>query len=432
MPVIAELYKHYTESNYTISTDTRKIEAGSMFFALKGENFDANTFAKEALEKGANWVVIDNENYQQESGTILVDNVLKTLQNLANYHRHQLKIPFIGIGGSNGKTTTKELLHAVLSQKFKTISTPGNYNNHIGVPLTILGIKPETEMAVIELGANRIGDIEELCLIAEPDYGMITNIGKEHLEGFGSLEGVAKAESELYYHLLKNNGLAFVNKDDEWLTRMASRLTKVNGYSCKNENTETYCQLVQDFPTIEFTYQSISFRSQLSGSYNFENIMAAVAIGQFFGLEAAQIKTGIESYVPKNKRSQIITHGTTMIFLDAYNANPSSMEKALENFARFNFPKKIAVLGDMFEMGEHAEHEHKLIYKYASSLGFDHLYVAGEHFKKQAFAKGMDGFDTAEEINILLKKENLENTAIFIKGSRGMAMEKVMEGILLI
>jgi UDP-N-acetylmuramoyl-tripeptide--D-alanyl-D-alanine ligase len=430
MVTIQQLYQYYTESNYTVSTDTRKIEPGSMFFALKGENFDANTFAAQALEKGAKWSVIDNPEFEQSSGTILVEDSLKTLQNLANYRRHQLKIPFIGIGGSNGKTTTKELVHSVLSQKFKTISTPGNFNNHIGVPLTILGIKPGTEMAVIELGANRIGDIEELCQIAEPDFGLITNIGKEHLEGFGSLEGVAKAESELYYHLLKSNGLAFVNKDDDWLTRMSSRLTKVQGYSCKDKLAETYCELIQDFPIIEFSFQSISMSSQLSGSYNFENIMAAVAIGYYFKVPTDLIKKGIESYVPKNKRSQIINIGSTMIFLDAYNANPSSMEKALENFARFNFPKKIAIMGDMFEMGDHAEKEHELIYNYANALNFNHLFVAGEHFKKQALANGNDGFETAKEINLLLKDLDLKDTAIFIKGSRGMAMENVLEGII--
>lgn len=430
MVTIQQLYQYYTESNYTVSTDTRKIEPGSMFFALKGENFDANTFAAQALEKGAKWAVIDNPEFEQSSGTILVGDSLKTLQNLANYHRHQLKIPFIGIGGSNGKTTTKELVHSVLSQKFKTISTPGNFNNHIGVPLTILGIKPGTEMAVIELGANRIGDIEELCQIAEPDFGLITNIGKEHLEGFGSLEGVAKAESELYYHLLKSDGLAFVNKDDDWLTRMSSRLTKVHGYSFNDKTSETYCELIQDFPTIEFSFQTTSMSSQLSGSYNFENIMTAVAIGQYFKVPTDLIKKGIESYVPKNKRSQIITSGSTMIFLDAYNANPSSMEKALENFARFNFPKKIAIMGDMFEMGDYAEHEHELIYNYANSLNFNHLFVAGEHFKKQALANGNDGFETAKEINLLLKDLDLKDTAIFIKGSRGMAMENVLEGII--
>ena len=430
MVTIQQLYQYYTESNYTVSTDTRKIEPGSLFFALKGENFDANTFAAQALEKGAKWAVIDNPIFAQLSGTILVEDSLKTLQNLANYHRHQLKIPFIGIGGSNGKTTTKELVHSVLSQKFKTISTPGNFNNHIGVPLTILGIKQGTEMAVIELGANRIGDIEELCQIAEPDFGLITNIGKEHLEGFGSLEGVAKAESELYYHLLKSDGLAFVNKDDDWLTRMASRLTKVHGYSCKDKLAETYCELIQDFPTIEFSFQSTSMSSQLSGSYNFENIMAAVAIGYYFKVPTDLIKKGIESYVPKNKRSQIITYGSILIFLDAYNANPSSMEKALENFARFNFQKKIAIMGDMFEMGDYAEHEHELIYNYANSLNFNHLFVAGEHFKKQALANGNDGFETAKEINLLLKDLDLTNTAIFIKGSRGMAMENVLEGII--
>ena len=430
MASIHELYQLYIECNYTVGSDTRKIEPNSIFFALKGANFNANAFARQAIEGGAKWAIIDEPEFEITGRTILVDDCLKTLQKLANHHRHQLKIPFIGIGGSNGKTTTKELVHSVLSQRYKTISTPGNFNNHIGVPLTILGIKPDTEMAVIELGANQIGDIEELCKIAEPDYGLITNIGKEHLEGFGSLEGVAKAESELYYHLLKSNGLAFVNLDDDWLTRMASRLTNVQWYATKTEKATTYCHLVKDFPNIEFTYNSLPINSLLSGSYNFENIMAAVAIGQYFEVSDQLIKQGIESYVPKNKRSQVITVGSTMIFLDAYNANPSSMEKALENFARFDFPKKIALLGDMFEMGTHAEPEHKLIYDYANSLNFDHLYVAGEHFKKQALANNKNGYNTAEEINVLLKTINLDHTAIFIKGSRGMAMENSLKGII--
>jgi UDP-N-acetylmuramoyl-tripeptide--D-alanyl-D-alanine ligase len=430
MSSIQEIYEIFINCNYTVCTDTRKIESGCLFFALKGDNFDANEFAAQALEKGAGYAIIDNQKFTTLPGTILVEDTLKCLQDLANFHRHQLNIPFIGIGGSNGKTTTKELLHSVLSQKFKTISTPGNYNNHIGVPLTILGIKPDTEMAVIELGANKIGDIEELCQIAEPNYGMITNIGKEHLEGFGSLEGVAKAESELYYHLLKSDGLAFVNQDDEWLSRMASRLKNITWYSYKNQSAQTFAKLNHDFPNIEFSFQGKTINSQLSGTYNFENILAAVAIGSHFGLSPDQIKAGIEHYIPSNKRSQILTSNTTMVFLDAYNANPSSMEKALENFARFNFPKKIAVLGDMFEMGEHAEQEHKLIYELGLNLAFDKLFVAGEHFKKQALSHGNDGFDSAAQINEILKHENLENTAIFIKGSRGMAMEKVLSGII--
>jgi len=430
MERIEKLYKHYQQCQYTVSTDTRKIVPGSIFFALKGDNFDANTFAGEALNKGAEWVVIDNPDYAVEGKTFVVDDVLETLQALSNHHRQQFKIPFIGIGGSNGKTTTKELVHSVLSEKFNTISTPGNFNNHIGVPLTLLGIKPNTEMAVIELGANRIGDIEELCAIAQPNYGIITNIGKEHLEGFGSLEGVAKAESELYYYLLKSNGLAFVNQEDEWLQRMASRLKRIHWYSKLNKLADTYCELKHDFPDIEFKLNHTTIKSSLSGSYNFENILAAVAIGLHFGLSEDNIKKGIESYIPKNKRSQTITRGSTMIFMDAYNANPSSMEKALENFARFDFPQKIAVLGDMFEMGEHAEKEHHLIYNYACSLKFDKLYVAGEYFKNQALLRGNHGYNTADEINAELKTMDLNHTAVFIKGSRGMAMENVLKGIM--
>lgn len=431
MSAIAQLYQHYKDCNYTVCTDTRKIIPGSVFFALKGANFDANTFAAQALEKGAALAVIDNPAFEQ-AGTFLVDDTLKSLQNLALYHRKTFRMPFIGIGGSNGKTTTKELVHSVLSQKFKTVSTPGNLNNHIGVPLTILGIKPDVEIAVIELGANKIGDVEELCGIADPDYGIITNIGKEHLEGFGSLEGVAKAESELYYHLLIHKGLAFVNADDDWLMRMAGRLEAKHLYSVKHKDAETYGKCISDFPEIEFEYAGLTIKSALTGSYNLENIMAAVAIGQYFGVKPNLIKEGIEQYIPQNKRSQIIKSGNTLVFLDAYNANPSSMEKALENFSRFEFSRKIAILGDMFEMGEHAEKEHQLIYQYASSLGFDKLWVAGEHFKLQALKQGGDGFNNAAEINELLKKESLNDTAIFVKGSRGMAMEKVLDGLNLV
>lgn len=422
------LYQKLQNCNFKISTDSRNIEIGSMFFALKGENFDGNKFAESAVNNGTIWAVIDDRRYENEK-TILVDDVLQTLQNIANYHRRKLNCKIIGIGGSNGKTTTKELMYNIFIRQFKTVCTKGNLNNHIGVPLSLLTIKPETEYAIIELGANKIGDIEELCNIAEPDWGMITNIGKEHLEGFGDLEGVAKAESELYYFLLKQNGVAFVNDDDELLSRMASRLKNIVKYSGKDKNADIYCKLINDFPNIIFEFKTEQICSILSGLYNFENIMAALSVAHIAGVEIENIKEGIESYIPQNKRSQTIINGSTYIFLDAYNANPSSMEKALENFARNQYPKKIAILGDMFEMGNYAEQEHKIIYNLAKSYNFDKLLVAGEHFGLQAKSAGDIYYKNAAEINEFLKKIDLQNTAIFVKGSRGMAMENVLNGI---
>ncbi|MCC6722750.1 MAG: UDP-N-acetylmuramoyl-tripeptide--D-alanyl-D-alanine ligase [Bacteroidia bacterium] len=422
------LYQKLQFCNFKICTDTRKIEPESVFFALKGENFDGNQFAEKAIANGSKWAVIDNEKYYNQN-TILVNDVLQTLQTLANIHRNKMKCKIIGIGGSNGKTTTKELLYSVMSKQYNTICTQGNYNNHIGVPLTLFNIKNDTEYAIVELGANKCGDIEELCSIAQPDWGLITNIGKEHLEGFGSLEGVAKAESELYYFLLKNNGIAFVNVDDEWLSRMSSRLSNKIDYSKNNENSDIYCKLLSDYPEIIFEFKNTAIKSKLTGLYNFENIMAAVAIAHIAGVSIENIKHGIENYLPKNKRSQTIISGSTYIFLDAYNANPSSMEKSLENFARFDYPNKIVILGDMFEMGEYAYQEHKNIYKLAKSMGFDKLFVAGEHFCCQARENNDICFENASEINNVLKSLNLANTAIFVKGSRGMAMEKSLDGL---
>lgn len=422
------LYQKLTECNFKICTDTRKLEKDCIFFALKGDNFDGNKFVQKAVEGGAKWAFTDEPEFEN-SNIILVPDVLKTLQNLANYHRRKLKCKVIGIGGSNGKTTTKELMYSIFSQQFKTTCTKGNLNNQIGVPLTLLSISDDTEIAIVELGANKAGDIEELCNIAEPDWGLITNIGKEHLEGFESLEGVAKAESELYYFLLKNNGVAFVNSDDEWLHRMAARLKNVVWYSATDEQADVFCKLVHDFPEIVFQYNNLQITSNLTGFYNFENIMAALAVAHIAGVSASNIKLGIELYMPHNKRSQIIKSANTYIFLDAYNANPSSMEKALENFARINYPNKIAILGDMFEMGSYAEQEHENIYTLAKSYNFSKLLVAGEHFCKQAILNGDNCYKNAEEINAILLNINLADTAIFVKGSRGMAMEKVLDGI---
>ncbi|NUM31572.1 MAG: UDP-N-acetylmuramoyl-tripeptide--D-alanyl-D-alanine ligase [Bacteroidetes bacterium] len=423
------IYQKLVESKFKICTDTRKIEKDCVFFALKGENFDGNEFVKTAIENGAKYAITDNKNYENNN-IIYVKNVLETLQKLANYHRHKLNCKVIAIGGSNGKTTTKELMYSVFSKQFKTTCTKGNLNNHIGVPLTLLSIDFDTQIAIIELGANKAGDIEELCNISEPDWGLITNIGKEHLEGFKSIEGVAKAEGELYNFLMLKNGVAFVNLDDECLCNMAKKLKNVYWYSAKDKNANLFYNLIQDLPEIVFEFNGFQIKSNLTGFYNFENIMAAIAVAHIAGVTTENIKCGIEYYKPQNKRSQIIKSGSTLVFLDAYNANPSSMEKALENFARINYPNKIAILGDMFEMGNFADDEHKNIYKLAKSLGFNKLVVAGLHFCKQAKTEGDECYKNAEEINLLLKNENLDNTAIFIKGSRGMAMENTLNGII--
>ncbi len=432
---IEQLYRLYSQQ-YRVCTDTRNILPNSIFFALKGANFNGNAFAVEALNKGAAYAIVDEGINTTNDRVLRVQNVLQTLQQLANYHRKQLSIPFIAIGGSNGKTTTKELLNSVLSQKFTTYATKGNLNNHIGVPLTLLAIKPDVEMAIIEMGTNQPGDMEELCNIAEPDYGITTNIGKEHLEGFGSLEGVAKEESVLYLHLMKNGGLAFVNANDEWLTRMASRLEKVYkyGYNTTDKkivNADYIGELITANPFIECKLPNINekVKAQLSGEFNFQNIIAAAAIGNYFEVGGEQIKTGIESYAPTNNRSQVVVKGSNTLYMDCYNANPSSMEVALKNFASFEHKNKIVVLGDMFELGEFAEAEHKAIMELCRELGFENVYTVGELFTPYADIVKAKTFKTSTELAENFKQHPLKDTYILFKASRGIALEKAVEGI---
>jgi len=427
---IEQFYKIFLQ-HPIISTDTRKIEKGSLFFALKGERFNANTFAEQALEQGAAYVVIDEAPYKKSDKCILVDDVLTYLQNLAKYHRQQLKIPVIAIVGSNGKTTTKELIHSVLSEKFVTLSTPGNFNNHIGLPLTLLMIKPEHQMAVIEMGANHVGENAFLCEIAEPNFGLITNNGKDHLEGFGSIEGVAKSNSELYYYLLKNNGLAFVNAHDEWLLRMASRLENKKTYAGNfvgKEKPADYVAFASQLqPNIEFNIQlSSSIASHLSGDYNFDNIMAAVALGLHFGMNEEEIKNGIEKYQPKNNRSQIIKTNKNTVYMDAYNANPSSMELALKNTAQMSNANKVFILGDMFELGAYAEAEHKNIIQLCQELKLENVLLVGSEFKKYNTG-AYTCFENTLEAKDYLTKSPLQGSFVFIKGSRGMKLETLLE-----
>lgn len=433
--IIEKIYSLFIQHT-SISTDTRKIGEGSIFFALKGPNFNANAFADEALAKGAAYAVIDELQYKKDDRYILVDDALQTLQKLAQRHRKQLNIPVIAIVGSNGKTTTKELITSVLSKQFNVLATPGNFNNHIGLPLTLLMLNKMHEIAVIEMGANHIGENAELCEIACPDLGLITNNGKDHLEGFGSIEGVAQSNSELFYYLLKHDGLAFVNANDEWLMRMASRLTKKTTYAANDEEKHATANCIGTAqhlrPEIGFTYAvdggipSLQITSCLSGDYNFDNIMAAVCLGHHFGMSEHLIKQGIESYKPTNNRSQVIKKQNNTIYLDAYNANPSSMEASLKNFAAMPFNHKIAIIGDMFEMGDYAAQEHAQMIAFCKQLNLEQVWLVGEEFAKQE-AEGMKQFKTTAEVVTALTDHPLMHKNIFMKGSRGMKLELLVD-----
>lgn len=428
---IVELYAIYREHPH-LSTDTRKITVGSLFFALKGPNFNANTFADEALKKGASYCIVDDSNCVINDKCILVDDVLKCLQNLANHHRKQINIPVIAIVGSNGKTTTKELITSVLSTTFNVWATPGNFNNHIGLPLTLLQLTNNHQVAIIEMGANHVGENAELCEIAEPTLGIVTNNGMDHLEGFGDIEGVAKSNSELYYYLLKNNGTAFVNAHDEWLMRMSSRLSNKKTYAANTALRSLHADYMamanQLQPAIKFTFQNLNGYSILSGDYNFDNIMAAVAIGKYLGVSDDNVLKGIAAYEPKNNRSQWIQKNNNLIFLDAYNANPSSMEAALRNFAAMDHPHKIVIMGDMFEMGDYTKSEHQRMVDLCTNLNLNDLILVGEAFCNTNH-NNAHAFKTTSEAEVLIKQMNYKNCAFFIKGSRGMKLEILAESI---
>lgn len=425
-----EIYEVYLK-HPIISTDTRKIEKNSIFLALKGTNFNGNEFAAKALELGAAYAVIDEETYKKDERFILVEDVLGTLQKLAQYHRDQLNIPIIGITGTNGKTTSKELIQAVLKQKFNVFATKGNLNNHIGVPLSLLSINKETEIAVIEMGANHQLEIAFLCSLAKPEYGLITNVGKAHLEGFGSYEGVKKAKAELYAWLSSHKGTLFLQKDNPELVGMANAFpfeeTISYGFNSKHDISGV---LIEDNPFLSlewaFNKEKATVESQLTGAYNAENILAAIAIGVYFGLNAHEINTGIANYRPENNRSQIIKTKRNTIICDYYNANVSSMEAALQNIDLMESPlKKTLILGDMFELGEESLKEHRLLIEKALSIkGCDCIFVGKDFYKskneKAAFYK------TTDEAVDALKKEALKDRLILLKASRGMAFEKVL------
>ncbi len=415
---LKQIYKLYSNS-YLADTDTRNIRKGSIYFALKGEHFNGNKFAKEALQLGAAYAVIDEEKYQNEPNIILVKDVLTTLQKLANYHRLQLNLPIISLTGSNGKTTTKELINAILSKKYKTTATKGNLNNHIGVPLTLLSMTPKTEIGIVEMGANHLKEIEFLCKIAEPNFGYITNFGKAHLEGFGSVEGVIKGKSELYDFLRETNGTVFVNLNDETQIKKSAGIKSITFNS--NE-----IEFMDANPFVKVKFKDLVIKSNLIGKYNYSNIAAAIAIGHYFKISEAAIKEAIEAYVPTNNRSQIIQKKSLKIILDAYNANPSSMVAALENFSLLKDKTKVVFLGDMFELGKNSESEHQKIAELATTLNFDKVYLIGKAFSttnvKNAFKYvNLEDFITSNE------KLDFKNSTLLIKGSRGMALERILD-----
>jgi UDP-N-acetylmuramoyl-tripeptide--D-alanyl-D-alanine ligase len=404
-----------------ICTDTRNIEEGSMFFCLKGENFDANVFAEEALKKGAKYVVVDNAEYKTSDKCILVKDSLISLQDLANAYRKTFDITVLGITGSNGKTTTKELIAAVLSKKFKIHYTKGNLNNHIGVPLTLLSMPKDTEIAVVEMGANHIGEIAQLCEIAEPNYGIITNIGKAHIEGFGSLEGIIEAKTELYRFINQNAGILFVNSDDELLESQSVGLKRIN-YQ-KSETTKP----LNSIPFFSLLWQNEEINTNLIGEYNFYNILAACEIGAYFGVAKEDIKDAIENYQPKNQRSQFIETANNKIVMDAYNANPTSMQAALDAFSKMKFENKYLILGDMLELGNISHDEHQKIYNTVQNYGFENAVFVGEEFFKINMDAKYLKFKEIDKAIEYFKSNKLKSKSILIKASRGIKLEKVLE-----
>jgi UDP-N-acetylmuramoyl-tripeptide--D-alanyl-D-alanine ligase len=439
MTTTEQLYQLY-KKHPVISTDTRKIVPESLFFALKGEKFDANTFAGQAIASGAAYAVIDNPEYQKGDQYLLVDDVLTALQDLARYHRRQLTIPVIGLTGSNGKTTTKELINSVLSQHFNTYATQGNLNNHIGVPLTILTIDDTREVGIIEMGANHQKEIELLCSIAQPSHGLITNVGRAHLEGFGGVEGVKKGKGELYDYLKTSNGVTFVNSDSADLMAMqhARSLKNVTFYGSIDLDNLVSGQLIENSPylTLQWTNntngKSDEVKSQLTGAYNLDNILAAICIGVYFKLTPEQINAGISGYQPKNNRSQITQTATNTLICDYYNANPSSMAVAIENLGKIEAKHKVLVLGDMFEMGQESAAEHAAIIKKAMETPVDERIFIGGEFESQrseflSQKSEVIFYKTVEDAVAGLKANPIRNATVLIKGSRGMALERLVE-----
>ncbi|MET0635865.1 MAG: UDP-N-acetylmuramoyl-tripeptide--D-alanyl-D-alanine ligase [Chitinophagaceae bacterium] len=420
-----EIYKQYP----SVQTDTRKLKAGDLFFALKGENFNGNRFAASALEAGAAYAVIDEEEYEVNGRTILVPDVLKALQDLSAWHRAQFDIPFIAITGSNGKTTTKELVHAVLSSTYKTYTTAGNLNNHIGVPLTILRIKPDAQFAVIEMGANHLGEIASYCAYANPTHGLITNAGKAHLEGFGGPEGVIKGKGELFEHLRNlQHGFAFVNWDYEYLHELSKGISGIIKYGT-GADVHVSGMVSKNDPLLEVAFPAgfdgAPVKTRLVGEYNLPNILAAVTIGKFFEVPESRIRAAIEEYEPSNSRSQLVKAGTNQIILDAYNANPSSMKLAIENFSNVDAADKILMLGAMAELGEHSLDEHRQVLDLIGKHKWKSVVLVGGDFLR--LSHPYHSFPDAAQARDWYRQQDLNNAFVLVKGSRSTGMEKVIE-----
>lgn len=416
---IQELYKRYTAS-YKVSTDTRTIIENSIFFALKGESHNGNQYAAEALKKGASYVVVDEKQYYQRKDEryIFVEDSLWALKKLATYHRKKLAIPILAITGSNGKTTTKELISRVLSNKYQVVATEGNLNNHIGVPLSLLKMTPKTEFGIIEMGANHLREIEFLCDIIQPNYGYITNFGKAHLEGFGSIKGVIKAKTALYRYLKRNKGIAFVQVSDPiQFVKSAHQKRQLIGRNC-------YAKASSEFVQLEF--DDIEVNTKLTGYYNYKNLVAAIGIGQYFKVPPLKIKEALEGYVPNNKRSQWVKREKYDILLDAYNANPTSMEAALRSFNSLPYPHKVVILGDMFELGDESDKEHQYIADLATKLKFEKVLLVGRHFSNVETTEALR-YLSAESLIEAIDAKDYHGAHILIKASRGMALERLLD-----
>ena len=430
MKDLQQLYDLYLNHPF-ICTDTRAISQNCLFFALKGDNFDANTFADKALEAGAAYAIIDNKEYATSDRCILVEDVLTTLQDLARHHRSQLTIPVIGLTGSNGKTTTKELINAVLSTKYKTYATKGNLNNHIGVPLTILAIDKDVEIAIVEMGANHKKEIEFLCSISQPTHGLITNIGHAHLEGFGGFEGVKIGKSELYKWLAANKGYTFIYKDNAILMELiqSTGLHEVIFYGKDPMNPISGNLEASDpFLHISWTKAGKQYHTQtkLTGSYNFENILGAISIANFFGVSPAEINQGLMTYEPNNNRSQLTKTANNQVICDFYNANPSSMEAAIRNLKSLTAKNKVAIIADMFELGEASLAQHQKIATLASSMNFDQVILIGKDFYSSKDGQHGIFFENTAEAETFLREHPVQNSLILLKGSRGMALEQLL------
>jgi UDP-N-acetylmuramoyl-tripeptide--D-alanyl-D-alanine ligase len=432
---IDQLYALYV-AHPTVCTDTRAIAPSCLFFALKGDRFNGNTFAKQAIEAGAAYAIIDEAIPEQDDRYILVEDVLQTLQDLASFHRQQLTIPIIGITGTNGKTTTKELLYAVLSQQYRVFATKGNLNNHIGVPLSILSIRSSHEMAIIEMGANHVGEIAQLCRIAQPTAGLITNVGKAHLEGFGSFEGVKVAKGELYAYLQAHGGHLFIQGDNPHLREMASMQTfaSTTTYGISPSNM-IYGSLIHANPYLSVQWhnaenpESHLLTLQMTGSYNVENVLAAAAVGCYFEVSVEAIQKGLETYVPSNQRSQIVHTGRqNTLICDYYNANASSMQAALQNLDAIQTNQKVLILGDMFELGEESEEEHRAVIQHSFAIEVARRIFVGKAFYAVADAH-MECYPSTDEALIALQQYPINGSFVLVKASRGMQFEKLIPSL---